>query len=299
MQAETMTFLRALYDGVEGGFLTFTAIHPDKQHAAPSRHVPINDEARLADTLARLCTANAQGWGAYFSVATRKANLGRWRRGGKCDLGALPALFVDIDGDPDAARRQLDAYGFPPSCIVSSGGGIHAYWFIQATPDWRQVDLVLAGLANALNGDKTNAAQALRLPGTLNTKPTRNGASCRIIALDPERRYTLSDFPTLKPACKRSKISSSASHTHERINSDLLHAVADCLCAEFRGYVKANGYIAALCPCGHCRDYPGSHFNFDPVHGIGMCFGRHGRLLLKDLCSMLRIEIALYGGFFQ
>lgn len=298
MQAETMTFLRALYDGVEGGFLTFTAIHPDKRHAAPSRHLPIKDEARLANTLARLCTANAQGWGAYFSVATRKSDLGRWRRGGKGDLAALPALFVDIDGDPDAALRQLDAYRFPPSCIVSSGGGIHAYWFIQPTMDWGQADLALAGLANALNGDKTNTAQALRLPGTLNTKPTRNGASCRIIALDPERRYTLSDFPTLKPACKRSKISSSASHTHNRVNNRLLHAVANHLCAEFRGYVKANGYIAALCPCGHCRDYPGSHFNFDPVRGIGICFGRHGRLRLKDLCAVMQIAPVRHGGFY-
>lgn len=292
MQAETMTFLRALYDGVEGGFLTFTAIYPDKRDAAPSRHLPIKDEALLANTLARLYTANAQGWGAYFSVATRKADLGRWRRGGKGDLAALPALFVDIDGDPDAALRQLDAYRFSPSCIVSSGGGIHAYWFIHPTMDWGQADLALAGLANALNGDKTNAAQALRLPGTRNTKPTRSGALCRIIALSPERRYALSDFPVVNPARQRPKTSFSVPHTHARVNRDLLHAVVDRLCAEFRGYVKANGYIAALCPCGHCRDYPGSHFNFDPVRGIGMCFGRHGRLLLKDLCVAMRIDYA-------
>lgn len=88
-------------------------------------------------------------------------------------------------------------------------------------------------------------------------------------------------------------------YTYDLVNTDLLHAVIDCLRTEFGGYVKANGYIAALCPYGHCRDYPGSHFNFDPLRGIGMCFGRHGRLRIEDLCAELGIEIALYGGFFQ
>lgn len=298
MQPETMTFLRALYDGVKGGFLTFTAIHPDKQHAAPSRHVPIKDEAQLADTLEQLYTANAQGWGAYFSVATRKTNLGRWRRGGKVDLAALPALFVDLDGNRDVALRQLETYRFPPSCLVSSGGGIHAYWFIQPTMDWMQASLVLQELASELNGDATNIAQALRLPGTRNLKPNRNGALCHLISLHPERRYQLADFPTSSTHSAGQTLPSLPSITSKRLNPRLLHAVVDCLCREYRGFLKANGYLAALCPCGHCRDYPGSHFSLDPVRGVATCFGRHGRMRLKDVCGVMGIDPAAYGGIF-
>ena len=81
MNTETLDFLEALFAPCEQGFLTFTAIHPDGQHPTPSRHVPVNDRACLTRTLDRLMAANEQGWGAYVAVATRKANLGRWRRG--------------------------------------------------------------------------------------------------------------------------------------------------------------------------------------------------------------------------
>ena len=298
MQPETMTFLRALYDGVKGGFLTFTAIHLDKQHAAPSRHVPIEDKRLLMDTLSRLQSANAQGWGAYFSVATRKTNLGRWRRGGKVDLAALPALFVDLDGNRDKFSRQLETYRFPPSCLVSSGGGIHAYWFIQPTMDWAQASLVLQELASELNGDATNIAQALRLPGTRNLKPNRNGALCHLISLHPERRYQLADFPTSSTHSAGQTLPSLPSITSKRLNPRLLQAVVDCLCREYQGFLKSNGYLAALCPCGHCRDYPGSHFSLDPVRGVATCFGRHGRLRLKDVCGAMGIDPAAYGGIF-
>lgn len=299
MTTETLTFLRALFEGVEGGFLTLTAIHPDKKHPAPSRHVPVGDEAMLAETLARLHAANAQGWGAYFAVAPRKADLGRWRRGGKADLAALPALFVDVDGDPDAALPTLRGFTPAPSCIVHSGGGLHGYWFIRPTTDWEHANLALQGLASALGGDMTNTAQSLRLPGTRNTKPGRNRAVCRIVDCHPERRYTLSNFPLIE-ATRPTHRTAYAVPPAARgsLNSNLVQAVIDCLCSEFRGYVKANGYIAALCPCGHCQDFPGSHFNLDPARGIGTCFGRHGRLLIKDLCALLRIDPVQHGGFY-
>ena len=99
MYSDILTFLDALFAPCEQGFLTFTAIHPDGQHSTPSKHVPVGDRACLTRALERLTNANRQGWGAYVAVATRKANLGRWRRGSKADLLTLPALFVDIDRD--------------------------------------------------------------------------------------------------------------------------------------------------------------------------------------------------------
>ena len=105
MITATLDFLEALFAPCEQGFLTFTAIHPDGQHCTPSRHIPISNHACLAHMLNQIMTANAQGWGAYVAIATRKANLGRWRRGGEGDLLALPALFVDVD---DPAHDTLE-----------------------------------------------------------------------------------------------------------------------------------------------------------------------------------------------
>lgn len=107
VMTETITFLHDLFEGCTSGYLTLTAIHPDGLHPVPSRHVPLGDEAALEKALERLMRANALGWGAYFGVATRQVALGRWSRGGRSALGVLPAFFVDMDGDPDAAWARL------------------------------------------------------------------------------------------------------------------------------------------------------------------------------------------------
>jgi hypothetical protein len=62
---------------------------------------------------------------------------------------------------------------------------------------------------------------------------------------------------------------------------------------------RRSAWIAALCPCGHARDSPGAHFFFNPIIGCGRCHGRHGALRLTDLCSILGIDAAAYGGVYR
>src|SRR5450631_1999794 len=101
MQPELEAFLQGVfgcYDpSASPAFLTLTAIHPDGRHPAPSRHIRLNDRQALNMALADLLEANRRGWGAYFGVAPRQADLGRWTRGGKQQLASLPALFIDLD----------------------------------------------------------------------------------------------------------------------------------------------------------------------------------------------------------
>src|SRR5258708_11590658 len=110
MHPDTQVFIHSLFEhcpiGSVGSFLTLSAIHPDGAHPTPSCHVPLGDEKHLQDTIDRLLAANERGWGAYIGIATRQGHLGRWSRGGKDNLGVLPALFVDID-EPDCALWNL------------------------------------------------------------------------------------------------------------------------------------------------------------------------------------------------
>src|SRR6266849_7457884 len=156
-------------------FMTLTAIHPDGDRPTPSRHVPLGDKPALERAVAKLLKANDRGWGAYIGIAPRKRDLGRWMRGGKSDLVCLPALFVDID-QPDQALLRLGWFDLPASCILKSGRGYHAYWFLDPpTVDFVQADKVLRGLAQHLNGDEAlTVAQSMRLPGTINTKADRD-----------------------------------------------------------------------------------------------------------------------------
>src|SRR5258707_6848357 len=147
MYPDTLPFLQALYASMQG-FVTLTDIGPDRKCLAPSHHIPVDNAAALENTLERLHTANSRGWGVYVSIATRKSNLGRWRRGGRNDLLALPALFVDIDHEPELAIDKLYDFLLPPSCIVRSGRGLHAYWFLtESTTDFDLANRVLRGLA--------------------------------------------------------------------------------------------------------------------------------------------------------
>jgi hypothetical protein len=309
---ETRDFLKALLLRCQPyrqtTCLTLTAIHPDGQHPTPSRHILLDDTDTLNEAVKHLLAANAAGWGAYFAVGLRRPGLGRWRRGGAGDIVALPALFVDLDDPSPEALIRLRAFPLAPSCVVDSGGGgFHAYWWLD-TPATAldRAGRILRGLSAHFGSDPLSVAQSLRLPQTLNTKRHRGGW-CRVIDL-AHHRFALMDFEILLPVGdlpseKRKKpyttVQTVHASPHKRLNPALVEAVVNRLCRDYEGYLKDNGYLASLCPCGHQHDAPGKHFNFDLVRGFGVCFGRHGRLLLRDLCSLLHVDPAAYGGFYS
>jgi hypothetical protein len=111
---------------------------------------------------------------AYFGVAVR------YRHGGaKDDCSWLPALYCDLDLPPVEARQRLDAFPLPPTLIIHSGGGLHAYWRLKEPYDLRDLDQraeaerYLRRLARGLACDPAVAecARVLRVPGSHNFKP--------------------------------------------------------------------------------------------------------------------------------
>ncbi len=148
-------------------------------------------------------------------------------RGRACTAAVLTALWVDLDiAGPGhmsdtlpACREQalglLKPVPQPPSCLVGTGGGIHAYWFtdkpwILATDADRADtgDLVgrlqravrQAAAEQGLSVDATaDLARLLRVPGTFNHKtPVPRPAEVEYLAMAPERRYRREDFALLE-----------------------------------------------------------------------------------------------------
>ncbi len=301
MHAETEMFLRDLFDRCAGldlsACLTLTAIHPDGDRPTPSRHVPLGNLGALDRAVRRLAEANTRGWGAYFGVALRKTGLGRWARGGKGDLVALPALFADLD-DPDSAPLRLGWFALPASCVVHSGHGYHVYWFLKTpTADFAAADRALRGLANHLGGDPAvSVAHSMRLPGTLNTKPVRGNARCAIERYFPDRLYTLAEFRPfmlrpimrwLPPLVSHGKRSEPVS-----VPNEALQALTEAVLIQLEGRPRGNGFIAARCPLAHQVDRPGGHFSYDPHSGWGHCFGKHGRFTPAELRRLLGVQMA-------
>jgi hypothetical protein len=83
-----------------------------------------------------------------------------------------------------------------------------------------------------------------------------------------------------------------------QINPRLTSVISELLARHYDGYWRRSGWLAARCPCPHEHDLPGAHFSFKPDIGLGVCLGKHGKMLLKDLCSLLGLEPADYGGIF-
>jgi hypothetical protein len=321
---ETHQFLQVLYVSSPSSYITLTAIHPDGKAASPSRHIALSDTHTLMKGLDDLQAANRQGWGAYFSVANRRMDLGRWRRGGLADLAQLPALFVDIDTPLEDALKRLQGRDPSPSCVVASGLGIHAYWFLESpSQNWTLTQVALNRLRKEYQADKTSVVSCLRLPNTYNTKPQRQNALCQILRLN-QQRYPLEIFiPNQHGKTAQTGQTSQTAHFSKlaatqisqetdwsyplrtsqhrqtaQLNPRLVQAVCRCLLSHYAGQWKRNGWLAARCPCQHERDAVGMHFSFNPDKALGVCLGKHGQMLLKDLCQHLNLSVLEYGGLY-
>ncbi|MDX1992552.1 MAG: DNA-primase RepB domain-containing protein [bacterium] len=270
--------------------LTLTAIHPAGDRPTPSRHIPLSDNNALRTALAALQRANVQGWGAYFAVGLRRTELTRWQRGGLADVVALPALFVDVDDPSDIALQRLEAMSPVPSCIVFSGGGYHAYWWLEEPlSDMGKARELLQELALRTGGDRLSPAQSLRLPNTINSKPGRDGRQCEIKRLT-EARYPLNAFPPVTPIQRREPCSATRRTTSTRFvpSPALMDAVVQTFAGQ--GYRPAAEWLKGRCPFPERHKHGDQHasFAFNTRTGYGYCHVC-GTLLLKDLCPVLGI----------
>jgi hypothetical protein len=200
---EWRDFLRALYAGAPDDlYFELRCIHPTSGDAR-SFWSKVGDKRALTNALNRGTALNREsGYGLYFAPCLRR------EKKGKADAAALlPALWVDLDCDDDAAHRavameKLNTFTPPPSAIIDSGGGLHAYWLLSepvtlAEGSRKQAAGILRGLFSALGGDPQyvkSVASVMRLPSSINTKPERGGVLVTLVELHPDRRYPLSDF---------------------------------------------------------------------------------------------------------
>lgn len=211
----TAEFLQTLYSGVPDGALEVTFIPPDEIKLYPRTVVmwqPLPLVIRDPNMTA-VMSLNERGYGAYFGVTVRAARkhpeertaadghkyIMQYPRGTQKDAKWLTALWVDVDGganDDNLARvRSVE-----PSIIVASGGGYHGYLLLDeplliTDANREDVKRALKGLAKLMNADSHSAelARVLRLPGTVNTKPKREGAKCAVIDASMAR-YTFNDL---------------------------------------------------------------------------------------------------------
>ena len=204
---ETIKFLETFRPG---GPWVLTAIHVDRRIETAT----FTDSEAALEWLVRYNDRNH-----YFMAnpATRKLN----KKGKKTDIKEMTHLHVDLDPraghDLEDERRLILSKlenppgGLPkPSCVVFSGGGYQAYWFLEepvpvcgdeiaaeeAARYNKQLQLLFGGTADSTH----NVDRITRLPGTINwpdenkKKKGREVSLAQVVCLHPELKYPISTF---------------------------------------------------------------------------------------------------------
>lgn len=174
-------FLTAIFDDED--VIEFRPLNP-----------PGNKWATLAElpaVVSWLTSINARQRQIYFGANPR--------RGANCSDAAgvrlARCLFADFDGGThyEDAMSRIKAAGLPmPTAVLNSGGGIHAWWRLDApTEDAAAWSRRMKALAAALGSDQSihDWPRIMRLPGFINwkydTKPV-----AELLDVDPARVYS-------------------------------------------------------------------------------------------------------------
>lgn len=210
---EPKGFFRMLYPpSVDEGWLTIWERQDKATYFFPANQEGI--EAASQEALA----LDGQRKDVYFGIGLRRENLGVDKRGAVKDIAGIPGLWADVDckegihssdalPTKDEAREFLMSLPHPPSAIVDSGGGYHAYWVFDSgflpTPTKEDRDRVgkqtkmfhtaLAALMAEKNWKLDNTSdlpRVLRVPGTRNWKTPSEPRPVEAIEVS-DRRYSL------------------------------------------------------------------------------------------------------------
>lgn len=168
---ETRNFLSHLWRGGAWGNFWF-ASHDGMKF---TQWTPTNT---IPEPLPRWKTANA-----YMSVNPSNVRGTDSQRGKIETVSAVNTLYAEFDAkdfdDKGAIIAHLEKLPLPPSVLIDSGGGYHAYWLIsdgyRLTDDAtrQHAQRVQRAWVEYVGGDPnaTDIARVLRLPGTRNLKP--------------------------------------------------------------------------------------------------------------------------------
>lgn len=225
--ADALRFLDAL-----GSPVALVAIPPDGSPSGRTYDLQ-QDVSRVAGFLQNLEAARGNGSGAnaYYVLNEPKPvseQAGKSGKPRKEDIVRLRGVAVDLDpaeaaeaeeGGYERERRRLSALAkealadplTAPTAIVDSGNGIQMLWLFKEPIErtelsQKEVEAQARGLAARFGGDAVQSVEHLfRLPGTWNIpnktkrEKGRGVTVARLIALDPDRRYSLKELAAIAP----------------------------------------------------------------------------------------------------
>jgi hypothetical protein len=190
-------FLNHLFSGTSG-YLELTYLQPPGQRPDLPHIVTESYQlGRERPDWEHVAAMNTDGYGVYYGLTIKNTRPDFGHRSKESAAAWVSVLWVDIDlkdgayPDKEAIYTAICDLLHPATVIIDSGGGLHALWRITPVrvteQNFQFIKDVLRGVAVALHGDPSVAelSRVFRLPGTVNTKPERDGARCEIVSWLP------------------------------------------------------------------------------------------------------------------
>lgn len=224
--AEAEAFFRQVFGDRAAGFLAVNYVKPAAGRAGKP---PLYTDWFRASEPAKAAARAAELSGTHevwFGAGLYANPLPRGQRGGVADVVSIPGLWADVDFKhpvhkkadalPPGAAAALGLVGevpVPPTLVVHTGHGLHAYWLFKSPWTFAcDADRAAAQrLANRLKwtlqrlararGWKVDAvadlARVLRVVGTADLKDPAAPAPVRLIHRADENRFEPADLELL------------------------------------------------------------------------------------------------------
>ena len=131
----------------------------------------------------------------FFGAAPRRSSTS----GTKQSVSRVTVLWSDVDAknfnnSKALAISSIAKFILPPSFLIDSGHGFHAYWLLKSACTVEEAEVLLKGIRDLVGGDAvTDASRVMRIPGTLNIKDD-TPVECRVVTERADLRYSSDDI---------------------------------------------------------------------------------------------------------
>ena len=198
--------------GDGNGFLSISNTHESHLQTLRSNFFAASDIDAIENHLKSIPDTHQ----VVFNVA-RLGNIPSSGRGKTSDAHAFSVIGMDIDvyslkkanqnlpKSIDEAIAALETLPLPPSILVASGTGLHAYWKLSSdvvigdSEDLKEARLLVADFYRGVAADlpdysfdpTKDLARTFRMPGFSNLKEPANPKPVTLLKLNQDRSYTL------------------------------------------------------------------------------------------------------------
>lgn len=169
------------------------------------------------------------------------------------DITRFQYVFVDIDmkdrnyDSKEAAVEFIFGFELPPTRVIDSGNGIHAYWKVSDLDAMSYLRLCRR-LMRKFKSDEAvgQIFQLMRPPGFYNTKEEGNFKLCQELYLDEEAIYTCEQLDAVLPTISQSDEEHCQRHYQVTYNPGVAGPVKDKLPAKFGALMRNSEEVRQL-----------------------------------------------------